>query len=56
MNLISLKVYATYMAISLNSGYRSKLAEQQPGGRWAAIRGSTGCINIQKHNYIADYI
>ena len=23
------------------------LAEQQPLGRWAAIRGSTVCINIQ---------
>ena len=34
----------------------SSLAEQQPVGRWAAIRGSTGCINIQKHNYIANYI
>ena len=34
----------------------SSLAEQQPVGRWAAIRGSTGCINIQKHNYIATYI
>ena len=34
----------------------SSLAEQQPVGRWAAIRGSTGCINIQKHNYIANDI
>ena len=34
----------------------SILAEQQHVGRWAAIRGSTGCINIQKHNYIYNYI
>ena len=34
--------------------YSKTLAEQQPVGRWAAIRGSTGCINIQKHNYIAN--
>ena len=33
-----------------------QLAERQPMGRWAAIHGSTGCINIQKHNYIANYI
>ena len=35
----------------------TSLAEQQSVGRWAAIRGSTGCINIKKHNYnIANYI